>query len=156
MTRYRPRVSDAAEPVRFDHLTLLVTDLDEAIRFLGVLGFCVTRSVVISGPVMEAYMGIDGLEADHVTLSVPGAEPHEEVQLLRFHHPDAASDAGSGRLDRVGFNHVCFRVADIDATLAAFAAAGFKTRNTPMVFADRKLVFLDGPAHAVVELAQWM
>lgn len=147
---------DGAEPVRFDHLTLLVTDLDEATRFLGVLDFEVTRSVVISGPVMDAYMGIEGLESDHVTLSVPGAEPHEEVQLLRFHHPDPASDAGSGRLDRVGFNHVCFRVTDMDATLAAFADEGFKTINTPMVFADRKLVFLDGPSHVVVELAQWV
>ncbi|HZR15077.1 MAG TPA: VOC family protein [Acidimicrobiia bacterium] len=146
----------AAEPVRFDHLTLLVTDLDEATRFLGVLGFRVTRSVVISGPEMDAYMGISGLEADHVTLSVPGAEPHEEVQLLRFHHPHAVRDAGSGHLDRVGFNHICFRVSDLDATAAAFADAGFHARNTPMVFADRKLVFLDGPGHAVVELAQWL
>lgn len=142
--------------MRFDHLTLLVTDLDEATRFLGVLGFQVTRNVVISGAEMDAYMGIDGLEADHVTLSVPGAEPHEEVQLLRFHRPPSAAESGSGRLDRVGFNHVCFRVTDLDATVAAFADAGFKTRNTPMVFADRKLVFLDAPGDAVVELAQWL
>lgn len=142
--------------MRFDHLTLLVTDLDEATRFLGVLGFEVTRNVVISGAEMDAYMGIEGLEADHVTLSVPGAEPHEEVQLLRFHHPPSVADGGSGRLDRVGFNHVCFRVTDLDATVAEFADAGFKTRNTPMVFADRTLVFFDGPGDTVVELAQWM
>ncbi|HEY7440364.1 MAG TPA: VOC family protein [Acidimicrobiia bacterium] len=141
---------------RFDHLTMLVTDLDEAERFLAQLGFCVTRSVVISGDEMDAYMGIKGLEADHVTLSVPGAEPHEEVQLLRFHRPDAVPDAGSGRLDRFGFNHVCFRVPDLDATAAKLVAAGFTARNEAMVFHDRKLVFFNGPEGVIVELAQWL
>jgi hypothetical protein len=30
-----------------------------------------------------------------------------------------------------------------------------KLRNRPMVFHDRKLVFLEGPEGIVVELAEW-
>ena len=139
----------------FDHVTLAVFDLDEAIQFFGVLGCEVIKSVSISGATMDAYMGIPGMEADHVTLAVPDAEPHQEVQLLHFRKPRELVDRNSGNLAGTGFNHVCFRVADLDATVAKFDAAGFPTRNQPMDFHDRKLVFLVGPANTVVELAQW-
>ncbi len=139
----------------FDHVTLAVFDVDEAVAFFGVLGFEVTKSVQVSGATMDAYMGIAGMEADHVTLAIPGAEPHQEVQLLHFRRPEHLVDRNSGDLAGTGLNHVCFRVDDLDATVAAFDAAGFPTRNQPMDFHDRKLVFLVGPANVVVELAEW-
>jgi catechol 2,3-dioxygenase-like lactoylglutathione lyase family enzyme len=140
----------------FDHVTIAVTDVDDAVQFFAVLGFEVIKSVQISGATMDAYMGIAGMEAGHVTLAIPGAEPHQEVQLLHFRRPDQLVDRNSGNLAGTGFNHVCFRVDDLDATVAAFDAAGFPTRNQAMVFHDRKLVFLVGPANVVVELAQWL
>ncbi len=140
----------------FDHVTLAVTDLEEAIRFFGLLGFELARSVVISGEAMDEYMGASGLEADHVTLVIPEAQPRQEVQLLRYHRPPVAVDGGSGNLLRTGFNHVCFRVPNLDSVLDALAEAGVKPRNEPMVFQDRKLVFLNGPSNVVVELAEWL
>jgi catechol 2,3-dioxygenase-like lactoylglutathione lyase family enzyme len=140
----------------FDHVTIAVTDVDDAVQFFGVLGFEVIKSVQISGATMDAYMGIAGMEADHVTLAIPGAEPHQEVQLLHFRRPGDLVDRSSGNLAGTGVNHVCFRVDDLDATVAEFDAAGFPTRNQAMVFHDRKLVFLVGPANVVVELAQWL
>jgi catechol 2,3-dioxygenase-like lactoylglutathione lyase family enzyme len=141
--------------VTFDHVTVAVFDVDEALRFFGVLGFEVIKSVEVSGETMDAYMGIPGMEADHITLSVPGAEPHQEVQLLHFHKPEHLVDRTSGDLAGTGFNHVCFRVDDLEATVGAFEAAGFPTRNHPMDFHDRELAFLVGPANVVIELAQW-
>ncbi len=140
----------------FDHVTVAVTDIEDAVRFFGVLGFEVTKSVQISGATMDAYMGVAGMEADHVTLAIPGAEPHQEVQLLHYRKPTDLVDRNSGNLAGTGFNHVCFRVADIEATVGAFDAAGFPTRNQTMEFHDRKLVFLVGPANVVVELAEWI
>jgi catechol 2,3-dioxygenase-like lactoylglutathione lyase family enzyme len=139
----------------FDHVTLAVFDVDEAVAFFSVLSFEVTKSVQISGATMDAYMGIAGMEAQHVTLAIPGAEPHQEVQLLHFRRPEHLVDRNSGDLAGTGLNHFCFRVDDLDATVAAFDAAGFPTRNQPMDFHDRKLVFLVGPANVVVELAEW-
>ena len=136
----------------FDHMTVVVTDLDEARRFFGLLGFTERVAVVVSGETMERYMGIADWEADHVTLVLEGAPVHQEVQLLRFHRP--AADPGAATLDRIGFNHVCFRVTDLDALLARCAEAGVRTRNEIMDFHDRRLVFLEGPG-VVVELAEW-
>ncbi len=139
----------------FDHMTVVVTDLDDARRFFGLLGFVERIAVVASGEEIARYMGIPGWEADHVTLVLEGAPVHQEVQLLRFHHPAAAADTGAGSLARTGFNHVCFRVSDLDGMLAHLSAHGITPRNEVMDFHDRRLVFLDGPG-VVVELAEWV
>jgi catechol 2,3-dioxygenase-like lactoylglutathione lyase family enzyme len=59
------------------------------------------------------------------------------------------------RLDRIGFNHVCFAVSDIDSMIDKLRTAGVRLRNEPMVFHDRKLVFLEGPEGITIELAEW-
>ncbi|MGA8157229.1 MAG: VOC family protein [Rhodoplanes sp.] len=137
----------------FDHVTIVVRDVEAAKHFFGLLGFRETHSAVISGKVMEDYMGIEGIEADHVTLAIEN--PHSEVQLLRYRHPDAVVDANISKLNKLGFNHICFAVEDLDAEVARLTAAGVKLRNSVMDFLSRKLVFLHGPEDITVELAQW-
>lgn len=139
----------------FDHMTVVVEDLDAARRFFGLLGFTERVAVVASGEVISRYMGIPDWEADHVTLELASAPVHQEVQLLRFHRPAAATDESAGSLRRTGFNHVCFRVSDLGGMLSHLAANGVTPRNDVMDFHDRKLVFLEGPG-VVVELAEWV
>ncbi len=139
----------------FDHMTVVVEDLDAAREFFGLLDFVEKVAVVVSGEEMAEYMGIPGWNADHVTLVHAGAQVHQEVQLLRFHTPRAKTDPGAATLDRTGFNHVCFRVENLEATLAKTEAAGVHQRSAVMEFHDRKLVLLDGPG-LVVELAEWL
>jgi catechol 2,3-dioxygenase-like lactoylglutathione lyase family enzyme len=138
----------------FDHITIVVTDLVEARRFFGLLGFEESIAVVASGERVADYMGIPGWESDHVTLVLTGAEVHQEIQLLFFHQPPIVVDDGAGTLGRTGFNHVCFRVNDLAAMLEHLAANGITPRNEVLDYHDRKLVFLDGPG-VVVELAEW-
>lgn len=137
----------------FDHVTIVVRDVDAAKHFFGLLGFRETHSAVISGKVMEDYMGIKGIEADHITLAIEN--PHSEVQLLRYRHPDAVVDASISKLNKLGFNHICFAVEDLDAEVARLTAHGVKLRNSVMDFLSRKLVFLHGPEDITIELAQW-
>jgi catechol 2,3-dioxygenase-like lactoylglutathione lyase family enzyme len=148
--------SETATASSFDHMTLVVTDLDEALRFFGILGFKETVRVVASGETISDYMGIPDWESDHVTLALPGAPSHQEVQLLRFHTPRAREDPESGKLDRTGFNHVCFRVDDVEAMRRRLEESGFCSRGEPLTFHDRILVFFQGPAGVTVELAQWL
>ena len=91
-----------------------------------------------------------------MTLVIPDADLRQEIQLLCYHEPTVTTDAGSGFLARTGFNHLCFRVDDLDAAVDHVKAAGVELRNTPMEFHDRKLVFLRGPSDVVVELAEWI
>jgi catechol 2,3-dioxygenase-like lactoylglutathione lyase family enzyme len=139
----------------FDHMTLVVTDLPNAKRFLAILGFEEEKAVVVSGETMADYMGIPDWESDHVTLVLQRVDFRQEIQLLRFHRPDIQIDDGSGFLARSGFNHVCFRTEDLDSTLRRFAAIGVTPKNDIMEFHDRRLVFLPGPDGVVIELAEW-
>ncbi|HXX12764.1 MAG TPA: VOC family protein [Burkholderiales bacterium] len=139
----------------FDHVTIVVRDVDAAKAFFGLLGFKVDKSVVIAGPQFSKYMGVDGIEAEHVTLFLAGVSPRTEVQLLKYRHPDALPDPAIRNLTKLGFNHVCFAVDDLEAELAKLKAKGVQLRNGGMEFHDRKLVFLSGPEGITVELAQW-
>src|SRR5215470_6569515 len=71
----------------FDHITIVVRDVEAARQFFGLLGFKEDRSVVIKGPQFSTYMGVDGIEAEHVTLALTNVSPRTEVQLLKYHHP---------------------------------------------------------------------
>ncbi|MGJ0620302.1 MAG: VOC family protein [Methylocystis sp.] len=140
----------------FDHLTIVVRDVDAAKKFFAVLGFAEAMSVVISGPPFDSYMGVPGLTAEHVTLVLENVSPRTEIQLLKYLHPEPLPDPAIRDLHRIGFNHVCFAVDDIEAEVAKIRAAGFRTRNDVMNFHSRKLVFIEGPEGVTVELAQWV
>jgi catechol 2,3-dioxygenase-like lactoylglutathione lyase family enzyme len=139
----------------FDHVTVVVRDVERAKAFFALLGFAEDQSVVIAGPRFEQYMGVPGIEAQHVTLVLAGATPRCEVQLLCYQQPAVREDPTIERLDRVGFNHICFAVDDIEAEVERLRAHGVRTRNAIMDFHRRKLVFLEGPEGITIELSQW-
>jgi catechol 2,3-dioxygenase-like lactoylglutathione lyase family enzyme len=139
----------------FDHLTIVVRDLDRAKAFFAVLGFREAMAVVIQGPPFDTYMGVPGIEADHVTLVLENVTPRTEIQLLHYRHPDPVPDPEIRNLAKLGMNHICFAVDDVAEEVAKLEAAGFRTRNAIMDFHARRLVFIDGPEGVTVELAQW-
>jgi catechol 2,3-dioxygenase-like lactoylglutathione lyase family enzyme len=141
--------------IHFDHLTIVVRDVARAKAFFAVLGFKEAMSVVIAGEPFASYMGVPGIEAEHVTLVLENFTPRTEIQLLHYRRPDALPDPHIRDLYKIGMNHVCFTVDDIEGEVAKFRAAGFETRNEIMDFHSRKLVFLDGPEGVTIELSQW-
>ena len=108
----------------FDHVTVVVRDIDAAKRFFVLLGFEHDQSAVISGEVFSGYMGVPDIEAEHVTLVLAGAVPRTEIQLLAYRHPDPMPDPDTELLRRVGFNHICFGVDDLDSEVRRLRAAG--------------------------------
>jgi catechol 2,3-dioxygenase-like lactoylglutathione lyase family enzyme len=139
----------------FDHVTIVVKDVGAAKQFFGLLGFTEDTSVVIAGQRFSDYMGVDGIEAEHVTLALANVLPRTEVQLLKYHHPDPLPDPAISNLTKLGFNHICFAVDDLEAEVARLKAKGVQLRNEVMAFHNRKLVFLSGPEGVTVELAEW-
>lgn len=138
-----------------DHVTIVVRDVEAAKEFFRLLGFTEDKSVVIEGPQFSAYMGVNGVEAEHITLVLGNVSPRTEVQLLKYRHPDPLADPAIDNLTKLGFNHVCFAVDDLKAEVTRLKAQGIQLRNEIMDFHDRKLVFLSGPEGVTVELAEW-
>ena len=100
-------------------------------------------------------MGVDGIEAEHVTLALANVSPRTEVQLLKYHHPAPILNSDIGDLAKLGFNHICFAVDDIEAEVEKLKANGIQIRNEIMDFHSRKLVFVFGPENVTVELSEW-
>jgi catechol 2,3-dioxygenase-like lactoylglutathione lyase family enzyme len=140
---------------RFDHVTIVVRDMEAAKEFFGHLGFEQTLTALIKGEKFSRYMNVPGIEAEHVTLKHTTAAPRLEVQLLKYHQPEVTPDPQISNLSKIGFNHVCFAVDDMYAALASLKTHGIEPKTEILDFHDRKLVFLPGPEGITVELSQW-
>ena len=141
--------------LHIDHVTVVVRDVAQAKRFFALLGFVEEKSVVISGTTFARYMGVEGIEAEHVTLVSKQAGSRFEIQLLRYIRPEHLPNADVENLAKPGYNHICFAVTDLDAEVKRLTSQGVTLRNEIMDFHARKLVFLSGPEGITVELAEW-
>jgi catechol 2,3-dioxygenase-like lactoylglutathione lyase family enzyme len=141
--------------LHIDHVTVVVRDVAKAKAFFALLGFVEEKSVVISGELFARYMGVEGIEAEHVTLVSKQATPRFEIQLLRYIRPERLPDADPANLARPGYNHICFAVKDLEVEVKRLTSQGVRLRNEIMDFHARKLVFLSGPEGITVELAEW-
>ncbi len=138
----------------FDHCTIVVRDIEETKRFFALLGFEEDFSAVISGEKFSAYMGVNGIEAEHVTLVLPNSSPRQEIQLLKYHKPVPLADPNIARLDKVGYNHLCFAVDNIEREVERLKEKGVKFLNEIMEFRGRKLTFFSGPEGITMELSE--
>jgi catechol 2,3-dioxygenase-like lactoylglutathione lyase family enzyme len=139
--------------LHIDHVTVVVRDVAKATAFFALLGFDEEKSVVISGAQFASYMGVEGIEAEHVTLVSTQASPRFEIQLLRYISGHSTCLTPMSR--RPGNNHICFAVQDLKAEVTRLLSHGITLRNDIMDFHERKLVFLSGPEGITVELAEW-
>ena len=140
-----------------DHVTVAVTDPDAAIEFFGLLGFSRGHVATIDGGAPAVYMGMPDMKAQHITLVLAGTEPHFEIQLLEF-DPRPPDDPGEHptNLRRRGYNHLAFRVDDIEAVSNHLLANGVKMLSDEMDYISRRLRFFEGPEGITLELVQWV
>jgi catechol 2,3-dioxygenase-like lactoylglutathione lyase family enzyme len=138
-----------------DHVTIGVADAGPAIAFFGLLGFRKDHVAMIDGGPPARYMGMPGMKAQHITLVLEGANPRFEIQLLEF-EPTPGADAGAHptNLRRRGFNHLAFRVDDIEAATAHLVANGVTMLSDEMDYIERKLRLFEGPEGITLELVE--
>ncbi|CTQ51567.1 putative lyase [Roseibium album] len=137
-----------------NHMTIVVNDVEPAKAFFSLLGFEEGETKLISGEIMENYLGVPGIEAEHVTLVLKGCTPYFDIQLLKYNKPAPTQNEHVRDLTAVGYNHMCFAVDDFDATIAKLKAAGVKMRNGGMEFRNYKMAFIWGPEGITLELVQ--
>lgn len=137
-----------------NHLTIVVNEVEPAKAFFALLGFEEEMTKIISGEVMEAYLGVPGIEAEHVTLVLKGYSPHFDIQLLKYRKPESTPNEHVKDLTTIGYNHLCFAVDDFDATIARLKSAGVELRNDSMNFRGYKMAFIWGPEGITLEILE--
>ena len=140
-----------------DHVTIAVANAATAIEFFELLGFREQHVTTIDGGLPAQYMGMPDMKAQHITLALEGCEPRFEIQLLEF-DPTPADDPGAHptNLRRRGYNHLAFRVDDIEAVTNHLVANGVNMLSDEMDYISRRLRFFEGPEGITLELVQWV
>jgi|SRR5580704_8979346 catechol 2,3-dioxygenase-like lactoylglutathione lyase family enzyme len=141
-----------------DHVTIAVSDLQASIEFFKLLNFIEVHRVIIENEPFAKYMNIPGVKAEHITLVLyhgdKEAKPHFEIQLLHFYHPTPKKDLHIHRLDKYGYNHLCFAVDNIEKIIEQFQSKNIKILSDILDFNNKKLVYFEGPDGIILELAE--
>lgn len=126
-----------------DHVNIVVRDLEKMVAFYrDVLGFAVTKDVVISGDWVEKVVGLRGVEARVIYLTVDGGT---RLELIEYRAPEPIEPGGAvGEPHAFGLRHMAFRVADIDAAVAKLRDAGVETFADVQQVPDRQVSYAGG------------
>jgi catechol 2,3-dioxygenase-like lactoylglutathione lyase family enzyme len=140
-----------------DHVAIAVANSTNAIEFFELLGFRKDHVATIDGGLPAQYMGMPDMKAAHITLALDGCDPRFEIQLLEF-DPRPPDDPGAHptNLRRRGYNHLAFRVDDIEAVTTHLLANGVKMLSDELDYISRRLRLFEGPEGITLELVQWV
>ena len=139
--------------LRFDHLGVVVDDLDAVTDFFLGLGFEREGGGQVEGEVVDKINGLDGVRADFVMVRTP--DRTGKLELVKYHAP--ADDNGAQALppNRPGFRHICIEVDDLDGIVDGLRDQGFDPVGDVADYGNvYRLVYVRGPEGLIVEFAQ--
>src|SRR3954451_12080724 len=94
--------------LRFDHVGVVVEDLDAVSAFFVALGFELDGKVVVEGETVDKINGLEGVRAELAMVRTPDGSG--KLELVKYHAP--ADDKGPQALpsNRLGFRHIAIEV----------------------------------------------
>lgn len=146
--------------IRYGHTNLIATDWRRLVQFYGEVFCCrpVGTERDLQGESLERGTGLAGARLRGVHLRLPGygdSGPTLEIFSYEQNLPNAAP----AWPNRVGFGHIAFVVADVEATRRAVLAAGGSQHGEVVTTAanGRKVtwVYMRDPEGNLVELQAW-
>lgn len=113
----------------FNHTGIVVDDLDLMVNFYcGDLNLVELNRVESNAPPEGNHTGIAGSRR---TLVFVGFEDGHRIELVKYHEP--ASADRDDDMTRVGTNHICFNVEDIEKVYADLSARGIEFVTEPII-----------------------
>jgi predicted enzyme related to lactoylglutathione lyase len=140
----RAEAVDGGLEARLLHVSLVVTDLDATMAFLGELfGYEAVFGPVALGDAFAKMTGTSCPEARLVQLGREGGG--EVIELIEPQGVD---------ISVVPMAHLALAVADLDAALRAVHAAGGAEMGEAVTFAEGRSAYIRAPGGVVVELEE--
>ena len=138
---------------RLTHIGLCVSDLERSLRFYrDLLGFEYEHDLEVGCEPTDTLLRLKDVQLEAVYLARDGVR----IELLRFASP-AAPPRRARVMNEYGLTHLSFRVADLEATLAALRAAGERVlEETVIRFPEFQSAacFIVDPDGQLIELVQ--
>ena len=139
--------------LRFDHVGVVVDDLDAVVAFFLGLGFENEGRMLGGGEVVDKINGLDGIRAELVFVRTPDGSGR--LELVKYHAPADTTGAHPYPVNRLGFRHITLEVDDLNTIVGGLRDQGFDTIGEVQDYEDSyRLCYVRGPEGLIVELAQ--
>ena len=139
--------------LRFDHVGVVVDDLDTVAAFFADLGFEREGRMVVEGETVDKINGLDGVRAELIMVRTPDGSG--KLELVKYHTPTDNTGANALPANRLGFRHIAIEVNDLNAIVDGLRDKGFDTVGEVRDFEDSyRLCYVRGPEGLIVELAE--
>lgn len=142
-----------ATDITFDHLGLVVDDVETMAAFFTGLGFTREDLGEASGTWVGRIVGLEGTVEELVLISAPDGTGH--IELTKFVTPASEGEPQLLPSNAYGLRHVAYRVADVNATVAQARALGYNLVGEVVDFQDLfRLAYVRGPEGLILELTE--
>ena len=139
--------------LRFDHVGVVVDDLDGVAAFFVALGFERDSGSVVEGETVDRINGLDGVRAEIVMVRTP--DRSGTLELVKYHHPADGHGAHALPPNQPGFRHICIEVEGLNAIVDGLREQGLEPVGEVQDYGNvYRLVYLRGPEGLIVELAE--
>ncbi len=139
--------------LRLTHVGICVSDMERSLRFYrDLLGFRFEHELRVEGEPSDTLLRLRGVVLDATYLARDGVR----IELLRFTSPPPPPPRVR-TMHEQGLTHLSFRVADLDATLAALRAAGERVLDDTIIRIpdfQAAACFVVDPDGQLIELVQ--
>lgn len=137
----------------FVHVGLVVTHLEEIVRFLALLGFDCGEPGMFSGEWIDRIIGLENATVEVVMARAPDGS--DMFELVRFHSPSPGAQEPAPAANRPGLRHIAFTVDDLRGVVDRVRQAGWDTIGEIVNYEDIFLLcYVRGPEGLIVELAE--
>ena len=139
--------------LRFDHVGVVVDDLDAAGAFFLDLGFESDGPMMVEGEVVDRINGLEDVRAEIMMVRTPDGSG--TLELVKYHAPQDDESLRPLPPNRLGFRHICVEVDDLNGIVDGLRAKGFDLVGEVQDYEDfYRLCYVRGPEGLIVELAQ--
>jgi catechol 2,3-dioxygenase-like lactoylglutathione lyase family enzyme len=139
--------------LRFDHLGVVVDDLDGVTAFFLDLGFESEGSWLVEGETVDEINGLEGVRAQVAMVRTPDGSG--KLELVKYLAPADDEGAHPWPANRLGFRHICIEVEDLNAIVDGLGDKGFDTVGEVREYGGTyRLCYLRGPEGLIVEFAE--
>ena len=139
--------------LRMDHVSVIVEDLDAALRFFVELGMAVEGRATVSGEWVDRVNALDDVRVEMAMLQTP--DGHSKLELTRFLNPAATTAEPGAPVNTYGYRTVMFEVDDIADAVTRLEPLGGSLVGEIARFEDLYLIcYVRGPSGIIVALAE--
>jgi catechol 2,3-dioxygenase-like lactoylglutathione lyase family enzyme len=139
--------------LRFDHVGIVVGDLDAVAAFFAGLGFECQDPMTVEGETVDRINGLDGVRARVVMARTPDGTG--TLELVEYHAPASGERPQPLPPNRLGLRHICIEIDDVDGTVERLRGDGYAPVGEVRDYGTSyRLVYVRGPEGLIVELAE--